>query len=187
MAGDTGAASAGDVLGTAAPTVTWRGQAYKLGRPDQAAKERFELLVWEAEKAALRAEKEAGLATADEYAAARRALGAAFDRREYRQGGDLWRKYVMGGAEAEAGVVLFVLSLLQAHHPDLRYADVRAMGDEAGDDMLLALQYAVPPFFGWAGEAMRLPPQAMEAVLATAMAPIRARLSSSTPAASTAS
>lgn len=161
-----------DVLGTAGePAVfQWKGTDYKFGTLDQRAKARFEELVAQAETAAVRALR--GVLPDAEYVEERRTLGRQISERQYKTGGKLWAKYA-GGEASDHGLILHVLSLLREHQPSVREEDVRAMFEEDGDFLLMAVNRAVPSFFEMAAEGRKMDPAAIAPAVRQTMQGIR--------------
>lgn len=167
------AASVQDALGDAGacPRFEWRGKWYTLGFPTDAAKARLEELVIQAETAAVRSLK--GLVPDDEYQRKIDRLGRLNRGREYRtRSGSLWREYMVGESR-DQGFLLYVLSLLHAHHPELTDADVAEMLDECGEFVTLAADRVVPGFFDFLAAAKVLPPELAAAAKAGAAAALR--------------
>lgn len=146
------------MLGTAGtcPQFLWRGKSYTVGFPDDAAKARLEELIIRAETAAVLALKP--LIPAEEYSRKLDRLARQNRSREYRtRSGSLWIEYMVGENRAQ-GFVLYVLSLLQAHHPELTDADVIIMLEECREFLTMAVDRVVPDFFGWLAAELGLSP-----------------------------
>lgn len=143
----------GDVLGPAGacPEIVHNGKTWKIGHPDQAAKDRLEKLVvadaWANVKAALIGDDEHDAELKASYQESVR-------NREYRTGGKLWAK-AFGRVD---GQVLFYLSLIQANHPDATSQDVLSLMADKPDEFLTAIELVTPRFFFVAAAAMGLPP-----------------------------
>lgn len=143
----------GDVLGPAGacPEILHNGKTWKIGHPDQAAKDRLEKLVvadaWNNVKAALLGDPEHDEELKASYQESVR-------NREYRTGGKLWAR----AFSRTDGQVLFYLSLIQAHHPEATSQDVVSLMADKPDEFLTAIELVTPRFFFVAAEAMGLPP-----------------------------
>jgi hypothetical protein len=123
-----------EALGTAGcPAEIHHGpRVYKVGHPDQRAKARLEQLV---AQHARREVLELG-GTAAEW----------LDRVEqgaYRTRGPGWLHVV----QSPAGAVLFLLSLMREHHPDMTADEVTAVASAEPEQVKAALGVVAGPFF----------------------------------------
>lgn len=164
-----------DVLGNAGepPTFTWRGHTYKLGFFDAAVTARFEEFVIAAESESIRSLK--GLVSDAEFNEAIARLGRLNRTREFKAGGSLWRKYVVG-EEAGTGFVLHLLAMLRTHHPKISESDVKAMFEEEYEFLMLAADRAAPDFFAHAAAVLRIDPAVMAGLVKKFQDQIRGRV-----------
>lgn len=134
--------SAGDLLGSdgACPAVTVGTRTWKIGRPDQAAKARFEELVVAHAEANLT--RVGGLLSPERRAAQEAWLYEQIAGRQYAAGGAMWEA-VVAGPDANA---VFLASLLQEHHPDATVADAGRLLAAAFGPVMRAMARVMPPF-----------------------------------------
>lgn len=125
-------------------TVTSGGTTWRVGLPTQAAKARYEQLVFEREKDLVMRQK-AFLPVAD-FQARCDALARQLEDRQFATGQPLWLKYASSGE----GWVMWLQSLLAEHHPEVTFRQVVDLLKDKGDEVRLVLAAVVPNFFAWA-------------------------------------
>lgn len=158
----------GVMLGKGAEIVCG-GKAWKVGAPDQFAKERLEKL---AAKVAL--EEVRRLKGTLDHAAYQEAFGEVVrDLKGYRTWQPGWQAVVM----APAGQHLFLLSLIQGPHPDATEEDVLGLFRDAPEEVAAAYAQVLPDFFTLLVAPLRqLLSPADVAKVEAALAALRARL-----------
>lgn len=151
------------VMGSAAdpPEIPYAGKLWKVGAPDQAAKQRLEKLVQAASLEEVRRLKDVlpPAAYQEAFAEATRSLP------DYRTWGAGWQRLVNDPAHAH----LFLLSLLRGPQPWAAEGDARGMSRDAAEEVRAALALVTPGFFETllADALDRLPPgEQREAVAA---------------------
>lgn len=134
-----------DVLGEAIQplTVESGGQVYRVGFPTQAAKGRYEQLVFEREKATVLRQK--AFLPPEDYQARCDKLSEQIEGRQFATGQPMWLKYASSGA----GWVMWVQSLIDQHHPGITFEQVVKLLEAKGDEVRLVLAAVVPSFFEW--------------------------------------
>lgn len=142
MSEQTPAPSIQGMLGAAGanPVIRWQGKSYKVGHPTQAAKARLEELA--ADAAMSRVEAMEGRVKPKTFKAM---LDRATDRvleGDYKTWATGWQEVVWSD-----GGVLFLLSLLHEHHPDLTAPDAARMMEQCGNQYKAALGKVLPGFF----------------------------------------
>lgn len=133
------------------------GQTWTFGFADQAARDRMEKLVFEAELKIVQSQKSLGILTAEEYERRCDKLAQQAAERAFVNGGPLWLKH----AVSVPGMVLWVRALLMAHHPNVTKDQVEKLLETDGPAIRAVLAAIVPPFFAWTFDlAARLVEQA---------------------------
>lgn len=168
-------ASVSALLGAAGacPEIPFKGKAYKVGHPTQAAKARLEQLVVAQAVAEVRELK--GVLPPDAYAELFAETAEKVRGRSFKTWGADWQKTVFAPENAH----LFLLSLLRGPHPDMSEADARAMMLEAPEECALALGLVVPDFFEMLLADRPLSPED-RAKVGAALSEARSRLTSPT-------
>lgn len=139
------AAAMTDVLGEAVRplSVTHDGVVWKFGFPTQAAKARYEQLVFEREKETVLRQK--SFLSKEDFQERCDKLSQQIEQRQFATGQPLWMKYSI----SLEGYILWIQSLLAEHHPGVTFEQVVGVLEGKADEVRLVLGAIVPSFFEW--------------------------------------
>ncbi len=159
----------------ACPEIVVSGKPWKVGHPTQAAKARLEKLAARVALDEVRRLKDVldPAAYSETFSEATRSLP------EYRTWRPGWQRVVFD----PANVHLFLLSLVQEHHPNATETDIIALSRAAPEEVTAALAQVIPDFFRLLLAGLEMTPDQRAAVEAE-LAKFRARLVPTPPTAS---